>query len=152
MSTFRSFFRGIPTVGALALAGTSMMACVEEKADELPKGAVDESPPPGAPTDLLDGKEDGGTRFPVSIESAHPYANNLNKTYTLALTSVIPSCAQQVRLHFAAFRTEANYDFVNLLNPEGGVVQELTGNHDGLWSDWIPVGTPTKQEIGRAHV
>ena len=118
MSTFRSFFRGILTVGALALAGASITACVESKDDELPKGALDESSPPGTPTDLLDGKADGGTQFAVSIESVHPYTNNLNKTYTLALTSVIPSCTQQVRLHFAAFRTELDYDFVNLLNPE----------------------------------
>jgi len=147
MSTLRSYFRGILTVGALALAGTSMMACVEDKADELPKGAVDESSPPGAPTDLLDGKADGGTQFPVSIESAHPYTNNLTKTYTLALATVVPSCTQQVRLHFAALRTEANYDYVNLLNPEGVAVQELTGNHDGLWSDWIPVGSPKQVKI-----
>ncbi len=141
MSTFSSFVRGLL---ALSLVGASLVACVDDK-DDLPKGMVDDSSPPGSPTDLLDGKEDGGTTYPVVLESVHPYTNNLTKTYSVGLDGIVPSCATQVRAHFSAFRTERNYDFVAVLTPEGTATTSLTGSLDNTWSPWVPVAATNKQ-------
>jgi len=140
MSIGSSFVRGllISSIGTLAVA--SGVGCVDNKQD-LPKGQVDESPPPGSPIALeTGGTGDGATTFAVTLETAHPYANNLARDYTVDLDAIVPSCTQLVRVHFASLRTERDYDFVSLIAPDGAVAQELTGNHDGAWSDWVAVG------------
>jgi hypothetical protein len=138
MFTFSSSVRGLLISGVASLVVASVSGCVESK-DDLAKGEVDESSPPGSPEPLIDGKSDGGTTFTVSLESAHPYANNLVRTYTADLDGVVPSCTTRIRAHFAALRAETNYDFVNVLGPDGSVVQSLTGNRDGAWSSWVDV-------------
>lgn len=123
------------------LAATALLAvpgCMDDKG-ELPKGVVDESTPPGSPIPMLDGKEDGLPSVAVSLETAHPYANDLSREYRLELAGLVPSCTTQVRVHFAALRTERAYDFVHLLHADGSVAQSFDGNHDGAWSQWVGV-------------
>lgn len=147
MTTLGSFVRGLLAVSAMSLAGASLVACVEDK-DELAKGELDTSTPPGNPLEASGGgKADGGTIFAYRLESVHPYTNNLNKTYTAALSTVVPGCTQQVRFHFNSLRTEANYDFVNVLNPDGTVLESLTGNKDNSWTNWVSLGTTKSAEL-----
>jgi hypothetical protein len=92
------------------------------------KGQVDESEPPAIPTNL--GKSDDAAKtVDVDVQSTHPYANNLDRTYAVPLD--LPSCAQDVRLHFKVLRTEANYDFVSVAG------EEFTGTHDNTWTQWF---------------
>jgi hypothetical protein len=140
-----SFVRGLLISGVATLAAVSGVGCVEDK-DDLPKGVVDESTPPGSPIAFDPGKADGhGTSIAVSLESAHPYANNLSRDYVLDLGAIVPSCTNQVRVHFASLRTERGYDFLSLVSPDGTTVQTFDGNHDGVWSNWAYVGGDTKQ-------
>lgn len=121
---------------ALALAAP---ACVLDKED-ADKGVVDDSAPPsGAPDSAGVGKADGTDKIlEVSLESAHPYANDEDRTYRLELNAV-PACASRVRVHFAALRLEADYDFLYV---QGGVdeqLQRFTGRRDDSWTDWVMV-------------
>lgn len=135
------FVRGLLITGSVVAAS----GCVDGKED-LAKGVVDESTPPGTPTPLLDGKADGaGRTFAVALESAHPYANDLDRTYVADLDAIVPSCASRVRAHFAALRTERDYDFVHVLAPDGAVVESLTGQRDGAWSAWVDVDPADKK-------
>lgn len=130
--------RGLWFAGAVALGAAS--GCVADK-EELPKGEVDDSTPPGSPVPYQAGKADGGAVYPVSFESAHPYANNLDRVFTFDLDGVVPECTSRVRARFAALRTEARYDFLHLIAPDGTEVQSCDGRHDGEWSQWVEVNT-----------
>ncbi|MDX2093337.1 MAG: hypothetical protein SFX73_36170 [Kofleriaceae bacterium] len=100
------------------------------------KGVVDDSQPPSIPTEI--GKGDASSRIvPVTAESAHPYANNLNKLYTVTYPPM-PSCAHEMRVHFSVLRTETGYDFVSV-EPTGSPAQEFDGNHDDTWTEWFPI-------------
>ncbi len=116
---------------ALTVAG-----CVDKV--ELDKGVVDEELPPGSPLPgPAAGKADGDAiRASITIESAHPYTNNFDRTYPIDLTGRVPSCARRARVHFATLRTEAGYDYVHVQGPSG-VVQSLDGNRDNTWSSWV---------------
>jgi hypothetical protein len=107
-------------------------ACASDKQDG--KGVVDQSSPPDVPTEL--GKADASSKeVPVSIQSAHPYTNGLDRAFSVPLTG-LPSCASRARIHFKVLRTEDNYDFV-VVEPTGAASQSFDGSHDGLWSDWF---------------
>jgi hypothetical protein len=109
-----------------------LAACIGGK-DEG-KGVVDESDPPSIPTQI--GKADGADQtISVSVQSVHPYTNNLNKTYSVPL-SALPSCAKDIRLHFSVLRTEADYDFVTV-EPTGAPVQSFDGDLDNTWTEWF---------------
>ena len=125
------------------LAGALGAACTPAKEDA--KGEVDSTEPPAIPTEL--GKADGADhQVPVNVESAHPYTNNLNKTYAVPLTG-LPSCASEARLHFSVLRTEANYDFVTV-EPTGAPTQEFDGNLDDTWTQWFPInGTSVRVRL-----
>lgn len=133
MFTVSSFVRGLLTVSALSLASASIAGCVEDK-DDLAKGEVDDSGPPETPTGVAEGKADGSNVVSVRLESAHPYTNNLNRTYTVSLDGLVPECTMLVRPHFTSIQTEANYDYVHLLNADGASVQSWTGTHAAFWS------------------
>src|SRR5690606_12824667 len=108
-------------------------AACASPAKEDAKGQVDESAPPSTPMQL--GKADGSSKtVAVDVQSAHPYTNNLNRTYDVPLTD-LPSCAQNARLHFKVLRTEANYDFVEVLDTG----EEFDGSHDDTWTEWFPI-------------
>src|SRR4051812_14825192 len=92
----------------------SVIAACAEPPKQDAKGQVDDSDPPSIPTAL--GKEDSGSKvLPINVQSAHPYTNNLSKTYPVALTGM-PACANGARLHFKVLRTEAGYDYLTV-NP-----------------------------------
>ena len=117
---------------------------------EPTKGEVDESEPPGDPTQPQGiGKADAaGHQIPFVLESSHPYTNNLNKTYALDLATVVPSCATTVRVHFAMLRTETNYDFVSVLNGNGTVAgTKVSGNKDNTWSAWATLSATKKMSV-----
>ena len=104
MITGSRLLRGLLLSGAMLAAAST--GCIDDKG-ELPKGEVDDSSPPGTPFDMQSGKaDDGALRVSVSLETAHPYANNLKRDYTLALDSLVPSCSRSARVHFASLRTE----------------------------------------------
>src|SRR6187399_1192715 len=110
-----------------------LAACAPSKDDG--KGIVDDSPPPAVPT--ASGKADGASnQVPVSVQSAHPYANNLDKLFSVPLTA-LPSCATDARVHFRLLRTEASYDFV-VVEPTGAPSQSFDGTHDDSWTASFP--------------
>jgi hypothetical protein len=123
---------------ASLLAGVlsvSLTACQAEK-DTL-KGAIDEAPPPaGSPVAGPGGKADDAARLvAVDVQSPHPYANDVDRTWRVELDGLLPSCASEVRLHFAALRTEAGYDFVEVT--DGERLYSYDGNHDDTWTGWL---------------
>ena len=103
-------------------------ACATDKEDA--KGVVDESQPPSVPSEI--GKADASSKeIAVNVQSAHPYANNLNKLFSVPYTN-LPSCASQIRVHFKVLRTEATYDFVTVES------QSFDGDKDNTWTSWFP--------------
>ncbi len=62
------------------------------------------------------------TSVPNAIESAHPYANNFNRTWNIEFSG-----ATQMRIHFTRIDTERNYDFVRILDSTGRMLHEYTG-------------------------
>ncbi len=117
-------------------AALLITACVAEKPQE--KGLVDTSSPPGSPLGL--GKADGlANVLPLQVESAHPYANNLNEEFVVDLSEVVPSCTAEVRLHFAALQLEEDYDELHVVDSNGQIVTSFTGNHDDEFSPWLTI-------------
>lgn len=102
------------------------------------KGEIEEELPPGTPMPgPSEGKGDGeALRFNISVESPHPYANNLDQSFPVALAGRVPSCARRARLHFATLRTEAGYDFVTVEGPNGAK-QSFDGARDNTWTQWF---------------
>ncbi len=135
------------------VAGLSLFAgCAHDDEDktEPTKGEVDESEPPGDPSSATktDGKsDDAAKRLAYVLESAHPYANNLNKTFTVDLAAVVPACATQVKLHFSMLRTETNYDFVSVHNGAGAQVQRFTGAKDNTWTNWVTLSSTKRASV-----
>lgn len=144
MSLSRSL-RGLLVTGTASLVALSASACIDDKG-ELPKGVVDDSQPPGAPEPLLGGKTDeSGRTFAVAVESVHPYTNDLVRDHAIELDGIVPSCTTRVRVHFAALRTEARYDYVHVIDAAGQIVQSFDGRHDGAWSAWVDVPATDKR-------
>ena len=107
-------------------------ACATDK-DEA-KGVVDDSEPPSIPAELS--KADSSSKeVAVNVQSAHPYTNNLNKVFSVPTTG-LPSCANQVRLHFKVLRTEAGYDYVTV-EPSPDPKQRFDGDRDDTWTNWF---------------
>ena len=112
-------------------------------AKEDAKGQVDESAPPSTPLEL--GKADASSKVvAVNVQSAHPYTNNLNKTYTVPFTA-LPSCATDARLHFKVLRTEAGYDYVDV--PATG--ESFDGIADDTWTEWFSLSSTTAGRVRR---
>ena len=141
--------RVLTLVSGLSLIAGFAGCALDEEKTEPTKGEVDESEPPGDPTSPhTSGKSDDAAKvLPYVLESVHPYTNNLNKTYTLDLATVVPSCATQVKVHFSALRTEANYDFVSVLSGSGTLVNKYTGTKDNTWSDWATLSSTKRMSV-----
>jgi len=127
---------------------TLFASCALDKTDPE-KGEVDESEPPGDPTiPHSSGKSDeAAQRLAYTLESVHPYTNNLAKTYAVNLATVVPSCATQVKLHFSVLRTEAGYDFVSVRNGSGAEVQRFDGNRDNTWTNWVTLSAAKTMSV-----
>ncbi|MGE0398577.1 MAG: Kazal-type serine protease inhibitor domain-containing protein [Kofleriaceae bacterium] len=127
-----------------------LSACALDKT-EAPKGEVDESEPPSDPTEIQASgpkSDDPRNLVAYTLESAHPYSNNLNKTYTLDLSNVVPSCATAVKLHFSVLQTEAGYDFLRVKNGAGGVVQTFDGSRNNTWtSSWASLSASKTMSV-----
>lgn len=125
-----------PCISALLIA---FGACAP--ADKNPrKGDVDDSMPPELPP-FAPGKADDAHRLvPLDIESAHPYANDMNEELVIELGDVVPGCASRVRLRFASLQLESGYDFIHIVDAFGNTVETGTGNHDGEYSEWLELG------------
>src|SRR4051812_28872007 len=132
----------------LLLASLSLSACISDDKIEPSKGEVDEDSPPSDPTALTaPGKEDSSSNVVAySKESAHPYANNANQTFTLDFAS-LPACTTQVKLHFSVLRTEAGYDFVSVRNGSGTEVQRFDGTKDNTWTNWVPLSAAKTMSV-----
>ncbi len=120
----------------IVAAQAAVVGCLDK--DELAKGELVDEAPPGSPLPgPQPGKsDDGSLRFALAVESAHPYANDLDQVFPIALAGRVPSCAHRARLHFATLRTEARYDFVHVEGP-GGQRQSFDGVHDDTWTRWF---------------
>lgn len=64
-----------------------------------------------------------------SVETAHPYADNMDKSWTIKVDG-----ASKIAVHFARFETENNYDKVFFHDASGNLVGQMTGSNDGSFS------------------
>ncbi len=125
-----------PLLFSVALASLLASSCVDDKQQD--KGVVDTSFPPESPLAIEKADSLSNLR-PIAVESAHPYANDLNSEFVIDLEEVVPTCTSEVRLHFAALQLETDYDFLSVVDSNGQVVQRLTGAPSEEFSEWIPV-------------
>lgn len=66
------------------------------------------------------------------VESAHPYTNNFDYTWTITKPG-----ATQIRVHFTKIDTERRYDYVYVYDYQGSQLHRLTGLYSsGGWSSW----------------
>ncbi|MEM2142007.1 MAG: caspase family protein [Candidatus Thorarchaeota archaeon] len=66
------------------------------------------------------------------VESAHPYANNFDYTWTIKKTG-----ATQIRVHFTYIETEKYYDYIYVYDYAGAQLHKLTGLYSsGGWSSY----------------
>ncbi|TFH04832.1 MAG: hypothetical protein E4H14_13910, partial [Candidatus Thorarchaeota archaeon] len=66
------------------------------------------------------------------VESAHPYTNNFDYTWTITKAG-----ATQIRVHFTQIDVESNYDFLYVYDYANAQLQKLTGTYSsGGWSSW----------------
>ncbi len=128
------------------VAGVAGTACVDKM--EPDKGVLADEPPPGETSAApAESKSDGGALVVAfSLESAHPYTNNLTRAYPIALEGLVPSCARRARVHFASIRTEAGYDYVHLDGPAGRI-QSFDGDHTNVWSSWVDLDATKRLTI-----
>lgn len=75
---------------------------------------------------------------PVAMptESPHPYANNVNRAWTLTYDG-----ARQLRVHFTRIDVERGYDFVRILDGSGNQVHEYTGKAEDVTTPAIAGNT-----------
>jgi bacillolysin len=73
------------------------------------------------------------TATSLPFESDHPYANNYTCTW------VYDNGSPDFRFHFSVLDVEANYDYVEILDADGNVLETITGAYRrGYTSDSIP--------------
>jgi len=67
------------------------------------------------------------------VESAHPYTNNYDYTWTITKTG-----ASKIRIHFTSdTNVESNYDFLYLYNGGGTQIWKKTGAIGAFWTEWV---------------
>jgi len=65
-------------------------------------------------------------------ESAHPYANNLDKTWTISRPG-----AGKIRAHFAQLETERGWDYVYVYDANDNLIESYTGSYRDFWTSWM---------------
>ncbi len=66
------------------------------------------------------------------LESAHPYSNNYDHTWTITKDG-----ATKIRAHFTKIDVENNYDYVYVYDYAGSQLHKLTGLYSsGGWTSW----------------
>ena len=71
-----------------------------------------------------------------SVSTAHPYKDNTKQEWTLKVEG-----ANEISVYFSRFDMENGYDFVELFDANGKLIQKLTGNNDESFSAAIPGNT-----------
>ncbi len=75
--------------------------------------------------------------FSDNTACEHPYYDGWDETWEISHTGEEP--CSRIRVHFSKIDMEQGFDFVQVLTPDGKVVNTYTGSYpDGIWSDWVP--------------
>ena len=77
-----------------------------------------------------------GNNVSHSLESPHPYTDNFDFIWNITKPGF-----SNIAVHFNRIDVEQNFDFVQLLNAQGNVVQVFTGSHNDTWSISVPGDT-----------
>ncbi|MFZ2455800.1 MAG: S8 family serine peptidase [Candidatus Altiarchaeia archaeon] len=77
-----------------------------------------------------------GTSFPYYLESAHPYNNSMNYTWTIKR----PGFAS-ISVHFSKIDTEETFDKVIIRNSSGDAVKTYSGYYENIWTPSVPGDT-----------
>ena len=70
--------------------------------------------------------------LPNPIESAHPYANNQKEEYKLQING-----AKFLRVKIKKYDLERNWDWLEIYDSEGNLVEKVTGTGDNFISDYV---------------
>ncbi|MFN8847999.1 MAG: S8 family serine peptidase [Bdellovibrionales bacterium] len=73
------------------------------------------------------------SRTDKSLSTDHPYADKFKAEWTIEVPG-----ANEISLYFSRFDTENGYDFVELYDAQGKLIQKLSGNNDESFSYPIP--------------
>lgn len=84
-----------------------------------------------APPDLND--PSNWEHYELAISSPHPYPDNYDARWEIAVPG-----ASEIAIQFERFELENNYDKLFIMDGNGNVVQELTGDQSGVYSVIIP--------------
>jgi hypothetical protein len=130
---------------ALGLTVPAVGCAIDDKVTP-DKGLVDTSAPPaGDPGHADIGKADSLENLvQISVESPHPYTNDLDLDLPVDLHGVLPWCANRARLHASILRVENNYDYVTISSTGDSHTQRLTGAHDDEWTEWFELDEGAK--------
>ncbi|MCK4528699.1 T9SS type A sorting domain-containing protein, partial [candidate division WOR-3 bacterium] len=83
--------------------------------------------------EYLKGASGGGggdwTEISYSVSSPHYYSNNYDHTWTIT-----KSGASKMKVHFSAFNTESNYDYVYIYDGSNNQIARYDGNKGAFWS------------------
>ena len=74
------------------------------------------------------------------IESSHPYVDNSMQEWVVRG----PANAKYVRLHFARYDLESNYDFVKISDAQGAEADSVTGTSEGPFNSWYVDGNEAR--------
>lgn len=66
------------------------------------------------------------------VSSTHPYSNSAEQVFKFTVPG-----AKKIALHFAKLETEANFDFVEVLDSAGKSYDKLSGYHSGEYTDIV---------------
>jgi hypothetical protein len=86
---------------------------------------------------------EGSWSSPIAnvIESAHPYPNNANLSFTVEHPG-----ARYIRVRFSRIDMESGYDFVKLLDGNNQVSESFSGRKNAaFWSNEVPGSKVTVQ-------
>jgi len=64
-----------------------------------------------------------------SIESEHPYENNMNQTWTITMPGFT-----SIALHFSRIELESGWDYLIVRDASGSIVKEYTGTYENIWT------------------
>lgn len=65
-------------------------------------------------------------------ESDHPYDNNMRETRTFSVPG-----ARYIRLHVNRYDTEARFDYLQVADADGNVVEQISGAGENYTSDYV---------------
>ncbi len=95
------------------------------------------------PVAFREAVQTGAQDIPI-IESAHPYANDYNNTWTV---TNLDGAATATRVHFSRLDLEDRVDFIIITDVFGNEFQRITGVYtDGLWTDLV-IGRDVKVSL-----